>query len=348
MPLLYGEGERAFQRLQEEIVKVDEDASILAWSHTDADMAFSPNGLARSPAHFHKYLDLVARARSPFVSFNPTITPRGLCATLKIRRDPNADVLVYAVLMNEEGRYSRRLKSLVLPILFPRLTFLRSDVENECIRFSDPLWVPSTFVQKAQPASVCFIRQVQAADVNHNSDGFSLCSTVWENYVTTFTYPIQTQPGRRHFPAIFGGLSESSGWKSRGRTFIVELEARVETAQRFVVLVDYQVEGGKILKGPAVTIISPRREIDLAYAANLARRRKARRNFTQCNLFDCSGRVIPTDEIVCVNNFHSYWVHAGDDDFDEVPVRKANAPAVKYLGCVEKHDVQLRQIVERP
>lgn len=32
MPLLYGEGERAFIRLQEEIMKKSEDHSIFAWS----------------------------------------------------------------------------------------------------------------------------------------------------------------------------------------------------------------------------------------------------------------------------------------------------------------------------
>ncbi|EHK19846.1 uncharacterized protein TRIVIDRAFT_137250, partial [Trichoderma virens Gv29-8] len=31
LPMLYGQGERAFQRLQEEILKVNDDASILAW-----------------------------------------------------------------------------------------------------------------------------------------------------------------------------------------------------------------------------------------------------------------------------------------------------------------------------
>ena len=31
MPLLYGEGDRAFDRLQDEIVKVDADHSLLAW-----------------------------------------------------------------------------------------------------------------------------------------------------------------------------------------------------------------------------------------------------------------------------------------------------------------------------
>jgi hypothetical protein len=31
MPLIYGEGKRAFVRLQEEIIKVSDDHSIFAW-----------------------------------------------------------------------------------------------------------------------------------------------------------------------------------------------------------------------------------------------------------------------------------------------------------------------------
>src|SRR6185295_2773072 len=35
MPLLYGEGERAFIRLQEEIMRVSDDHSLFAWRSTD-------------------------------------------------------------------------------------------------------------------------------------------------------------------------------------------------------------------------------------------------------------------------------------------------------------------------
>ena len=57
--MLYGEGQRAFQCLQEEILKVQDDPSILAWSLINTDMDFALNGLARSPAHFQRYPRLV-------------------------------------------------------------------------------------------------------------------------------------------------------------------------------------------------------------------------------------------------------------------------------------------------
>ncbi|KAH6871654.1 heterokaryon incompatibility protein-domain-containing protein [Thelonectria olida] len=328
MPLLYGEGERAFQRLQEEIIKVDEDVSILAWSSTEAETGFAPSGLARSPTRFHKYSDLVdlKSARLRYVGFNPTLIPRDL----------NEQALAYAVLMTEGYQRSKWSKSLILPIMFPELTFLRSDIENECIRFSNPFWVPSAFVAEAEPEPVCFIRQVQAADVNPNSDGLSLCSTVWKGYVTTFTYPVQTQPGRRHFPALFGGFSKSSGWKKGGRIFILELAARAQAAQRFVVLVEYQLKSRKMVEGPTVTVIRLQRAINLAYAAKLARLRKLRCGFTLCCLTDCNSNTIPTDEIVCVSSFHSYWIHTRDDDFEKLPVRPVREPATKAFCAVRK------------
>lgn len=49
MPLLYGEGEKAFQRLQEEILKCTEDQTIFAW---EAVTTLSPSVLASSPDNF--------------------------------------------------------------------------------------------------------------------------------------------------------------------------------------------------------------------------------------------------------------------------------------------------------
>lgn len=338
MPMLYGENERAFQRLQEEIIKVDDDVSILAWSCIDADAGFAPNGLARSPTRFRKYLGLVERTStcSSFVRFDSMMTPRGLQATLKIRGDPNDQSLGYAVLMEGTDQYSRGPESLILPIIFSELPSSLSGVKNECVRFSDPLWVSSGFVKRARAKTVCFIRHVQAADLNRNSNGFSLCSTVWKEYVTTFTYPVQTQPGRRHFPAVFGVFPKSSGKKMRDRTFILELAARAQASQRFAVLVDYQMKGGKIVGAPTITVISLQRAMDLDDAVRLARPKEFRPDLTHCTLSDCNGNEISTDQIVRVRNFHDYWIRAGDDDFDDLPNRPVKKPLVKALCTITR------------
>lgn len=54
MPLLYGEGPKAFQRLQEEIVRNEDDYTILAWPGGNADVRSKAaiSALAESPAAF--------------------------------------------------------------------------------------------------------------------------------------------------------------------------------------------------------------------------------------------------------------------------------------------------------
>jgi hypothetical protein len=58
MPMLYGEGQRAFQRLQEEVIRKHNDLSIFAWTgpKTLASSGFMPV-LARSPSNFTRDLD---------------------------------------------------------------------------------------------------------------------------------------------------------------------------------------------------------------------------------------------------------------------------------------------------
>ncbi|KAF4584382.1 ankyrin repeat-containing protein [Ophiocordyceps camponoti-floridani] len=63
MPLIYGEGERAFFRLQEEIMKVSDDHSLFAWEASDARGGL----LATSPAAFLQC--------GSIVPFNPFDTP---------------------------------------------------------------------------------------------------------------------------------------------------------------------------------------------------------------------------------------------------------------------------------
>lgn len=69
MPLLYGEGAAAFRRLQEEILKVSADLSILAWQRRDLDSSRHNDLLAKSPHEFRKCRELVltkARVSSVF------------------------------------------------------------------------------------------------------------------------------------------------------------------------------------------------------------------------------------------------------------------------------------------
>jgi hypothetical protein len=86
MPLLYGEGQKAFVRLQEEIIKRSHDESILAWPDRDKTPGIS-NLLARSPVDFSycgqtrtASMSLEHTAPSPW-----TMTNLGLSIRLPLR-----------------------------------------------------------------------------------------------------------------------------------------------------------------------------------------------------------------------------------------------------------------------
>jgi len=99
MPLLYGEGDRAFRRLQEEIIRKSDDDSILAWALSPEDKHTSLLGLlhnddmqdlcdvpdvdflARSPEDFKDCAGLT-RATEPLTLF--TLTNTGLQIQLPI------------------------------------------------------------------------------------------------------------------------------------------------------------------------------------------------------------------------------------------------------------------------
>src|SRR5436305_4871678 len=60
MPMLYGEGERAFGRLQEEIMKTSDDHTLFAWTEPkDKRRRFTRGLLADSPAEFIRSGDII-------------------------------------------------------------------------------------------------------------------------------------------------------------------------------------------------------------------------------------------------------------------------------------------------
>ncbi|RDW56743.1 hypothetical protein BP6252_13998 [Coleophoma cylindrospora] len=85
MPLLYGEGKRAFLRLQEEIVRRFDDQSIFAWTSTIWDTADpEPLGfLADSPGCFAQSGHIIRHATYSSSS-NFSITNKGLGITLRM------------------------------------------------------------------------------------------------------------------------------------------------------------------------------------------------------------------------------------------------------------------------
>lgn len=60
MPLLYGEGSKAFQKLQEEILKLSNDHSLFVWYDSNPSKSRFSGLLANSPSQFRDFGDVYA------------------------------------------------------------------------------------------------------------------------------------------------------------------------------------------------------------------------------------------------------------------------------------------------
>lgn len=96
MPLLYGEGVKAFIRLQEEILKTSDDYSLFAWFRNGQDRTPSKFGygfclrglLARSPEEFWSYSENKVEPEDTSSVFPIALTPIGLRLQLELQPSP--------------------------------------------------------------------------------------------------------------------------------------------------------------------------------------------------------------------------------------------------------------------
>ncbi|KAK2005470.1 HET-domain-containing protein [Colletotrichum eremochloae] len=321
MAMLYGERERAFARLQEEILKCNEDASILVWTYQEGDVEFAPNGLAPSATHFRSYRQLVQGCRSRRSQCNVAIVdldfqmkPRGLLAAPKVWADPLDEHRAY-IKLAEDRQGSRSQRVLVTPIMYTNLS-QGQEHASDCVRYANPLWVGSDIVKSAVPMPLCFVRRAQAVRPSREFDGFSLGSLVWADFATTFTYPLQTQGHRRHFPVVLKGPAEQSRFGPTRHTFVLEMQRRTDPGCMIVVLVDYRAWKQKIARDTEVTLsfYRSRKRLDLGLAIRLAKEKRNRHHLASCQLLDDSGRRIPTDRVNSISSFSNQWLDEGDDD----------------------------------
>lgn len=84
MPLIYGEGRKAFRRLQEEIIRLSNDQSILAWYPTGERDGAALDFLASSASDFQESGDISAHPYSRTEQDAMIITSQGLSLELVI------------------------------------------------------------------------------------------------------------------------------------------------------------------------------------------------------------------------------------------------------------------------
>jgi hypothetical protein len=132
MPLLYGEGEKAFHRLQEEIMKSSDDHTLFAWADPNAKDDERFGLLAKHPSLFKGCGELIPRvgAHPPY-----SMTNRGLQITLSLRTDRNeiraaldcphpdkmkkntTSIGIYVAKISTEGNQYARVKASSLAVI---------------------------------------------------------------------------------------------------------------------------------------------------------------------------------------------------------------------------------------
>jgi hypothetical protein len=151
MPMLYGEGEKAFIRLQEEIMKVSDDHSLFAWA------SYGSRGglLATSPAAFINSSKIISLNSSSTLSGAITVNNKGIHLKLrfvdmdrtsfrdvplailpcKVDGEKEEEVAIYVQAMSESKEYFVRTRSDSLKLLSPKdFSQLKCQMKSICVR----------------------------------------------------------------------------------------------------------------------------------------------------------------------------------------------------------------------
>lgn len=160
MPMIYGEGERAFIRLQEEIIKISDDYSLFAWESFDSRGGI----LATSPAAFSNSSKLIPVNSSSTLSGAITVNNKGIHLNLRFMdmdRTSFQDVTLAIIPCTVEGSERKRVAIYVRAISETMVYFVRVKSDRfELLNFKD--FSTLKYCEK----SIC-VRQERLARKNH-------------------------------------------------------------------------------------------------------------------------------------------------------------------------------------
>jgi hypothetical protein len=154
MPLLYGERDKAFIRLQEEIMKASDDQSIFAWKSIDS--TFHAGLLATSPKHFDESGSITSpgflNVREP-----SSMNSRGICAMFDLVAHPVEPGTYFARLAchrpEDDYRYAIILQHLQgdeYIRINPNILEAREPIGKWCQNFRKTVYVRQNLFQPLQ------------------------------------------------------------------------------------------------------------------------------------------------------------------------------------------------------
>jgi hypothetical protein len=171
MPPLYGEREKSFIRLQEEIVKSSDDQSIFAWKDRNAKLGTYSGLLACSPKHFSdsRITSLGVWARSePF-----SITNKGLKVQLCLEPMEQPGVYIASLDCAKSDQQGATIR-----IYLQRVSGLDTEwsqspaAQFARIQCADPCWKLPDISQQNGEYRTIYVRQDQDLDFQRPEEGF--------------------------------------------------------------------------------------------------------------------------------------------------------------------------------
>ncbi|KAL1856405.1 hypothetical protein Daus18300_010777 [Diaporthe australafricana] len=170
IPMLYGEGLHAFQRLQEEIMKVTDDTSLFAWGLGRMwNSSESSSILAPAPEYFEHCSDIEIMDLVDFKRPSFHMSQQGLVVDLPIVQDSKFDNISYLILHCGIATDSDQKVSLVaVPIVSTRAaeSHREWDADGNFIRpiWCTPMLISTTFLDDATTARALIVRSSPAND----------------------------------------------------------------------------------------------------------------------------------------------------------------------------------------
>ncbi|KAK4196344.1 heterokaryon incompatibility protein-domain-containing protein [Triangularia verruculosa] len=217
MPMLYGEGERAFIRLQQEIIKGSDDLSIFAWMNPEAADDAHCGLFATSPSYFATCQDVRWARPSGNDSFE--LTNKGLKLSLALSPDQEDKPYGFIAVLSGVRKRGVRLAGLhmqkVGPHQYARVStrHLGSyDTSSEELATNTAFYVRQTVVMEEdyryhpRPSSILF--QLQSKLLVLGDVQPSRC---WDSNAAVFTLPTPLPEDGEHLtPAIFSLQSSAA------------------------------------------------------------------------------------------------------------------------------------------
>jgi hypothetical protein len=183
MPLLYGEGEKAFIRLQEEIMKASDDHSLFAWISSPDERYVYRGLLAKSPAEFKDSRDIVPIRNSKVDSSSYSLTNKGLRIDLELYEHGVA-FLECRILRRPDGSGKTGRFRIQLEALTEDKQYAR--------KWSNELYIDEEPSKSTGTVKTVYVRQKILISVPSSPDGqqrISLFNNLIGGYTITKSYP---------------------------------------------------------------------------------------------------------------------------------------------------------------